>query len=192
MTQDDPSALDLTGQLLIAMPGMGDPRFEHAVIFMCAHSEEGAMGLIINKPAEEVTLCDVMDHLDIALEPDVAQRAVHFGGPVEMARGFVLHSAEYTSKLQTLEIGQVFGMSATVDILEDIARGEGPRDALVMLGYSGWGPGQLENEIKSNGWLTGPATPRLVFGTQDTDKWMRAVEELGIDPLGLSATAGHA
>lgn len=186
------SALDLTGQILIAMPGMGDPRFEHSVVFMCAHTDEGAMGLIINKPAEELALKDVLDQLDISPDSKTAQQPVHFGGPVETARGFVLHTGEYRSRLQTLEVAQAFGMSATVDILEDIAQGQGPREALVMLGYSGWGPGQLEGEIAQNGWLTGEATPELVFGADDSEKWTKALGAMGIDPLGLSATAGRA
>ncbi len=185
-------SLDLTGQLLIAMPGMGDPRFEHSVVFMCAHSEEGAMGLIINKPAEDVVLRDVLDQLEIAPENTVGEMPVYFGGPVEMARGFVLHSPDYTSRLQTLEVAGEFAMSATIDILEDIAKGEGPRDAMIMLGYSGWGPGQLEGEIGQNGWLTCKAEPDLVFGCNAANKWVTALERIGVDPIGLSSTAGHA
>lgn len=188
----DSSALDFTGQILIAMPGMGDPRFEHSVVFMCAHTDEGAMGLIINKPVEEVALKDVLDQLEISADTKPIEGSVHFGGPVETARGFVLHSSEYRSRLQTLDVAEAFGMSATVDILEDIAQGQGPREALFMLGYSGWGPGQLENEIAQNGWLTGEATMDLVFGTDYTEKWTKALSEMGIDPLGLSATAGRA
>lgn len=192
MASQDTPQLDLTGNLLIAMPGMGDPRFEHSVVFMCAHSDEGAMGLIVNKPAPEVALHDVLDQLEISPESDVAKKPVHYGGPVEMARGFVLHSGEYSSRLQTLEVSHAFGMSATVDILEDIAKGQGPRKSLVMLGYSGWGPGQLEDEIGRNGWLTCDATTDLVFGTGDPDKWSEALGQLGIDPLGLSSAAGRA
>ncbi|MEO9820078.1 MAG: YqgE/AlgH family protein [Paracoccaceae bacterium] len=188
----DTKPLDLTGKLLIAMPGMGDPRFEHSVIFMCAHSEEGAMGLIVNKPADEVVLRDVLDQLDISPENAAGSMPVHFGGPVEVARGFVLHTPDYTSRLQTLDVAGTFAMSATVDILEDIAKGEGPRKSMIMLGYSGWGPGQLEDEIGQNGWLTSDADPDLVFEDSNTTKWLKALERLGVDPLGLSATAGHA
>lgn len=192
MTAPLSSELDLTGKLLIAMPGMGDTHFEHSVVFMCAHSAEGAMGLIINKPAEEVALQDVMDQLDI--EPDALKpkHPVYFGGPVEMARGFVLHSGEYKSRLQTLEVADTFGMSATVDILEDIAQGQGPQDALVMLGYSGWGPGQLEGEIGQNGWLTTEASAELIFATDDDAKWTKALTDMGVDPISLSVTAGRA
>lgn len=192
MSDATDTSLDLTGKTLIAMPGMGDPRFEHSIVFMCAHSDEGGMGLIINKPAPEVALRDVLDQLDIKPDAKVGGQSVHFGGPVEMARGFVLHSSDYQSRLQTLKIGDDFGMSATVDILEDIALGQGPSEALVMLGYSGWGPGQLESEIGRNGWLTCDSTPELVFETSDVDKWAKALSQLGVDPLGLSATAGHA
>lgn len=192
MTASLASELDLTGKLLIAMPGMGDTHFEHSVVFMCAHSSDGAMGLIINKPAEEVILRDVLDQLDIKTDALDPKLPVYFGGPVEMARGFVLHSGEYKSRLQTLEVAKTFGMSATVDILEDIAEGSGPKESLVMLGYSGWGPGQLEGEIAQNGWLTTEASPELVFGTKDVSKWTQALCDMGIDPLGLSDTAGRA
>ena len=192
MAQDTTSELDLTGKMLIAMPGMGDPRFEHSVVLMCAYSAEGAMGLIVNKPAHEVALRDVLDQLEIAPDGPAARMPVYFGGPVEMARGFVLHSPEYTSRLQTLQVTDDFSMTATVDVLEDIAKGEGPEKAMVMLGYAGWGPGQLEGEIAQNGWLTTEATSKLVFGTRDNYKWKEALEALGIDPIGLSATAGRA
>lgn len=186
------ASLDLTGQLLIAMPGMGDPRFDRSVVFLCAHSEEGAMGLIINKPAIDMVLGELLDQLDIACTSPACDRPVHFGGPVETQRGFVLHSTDYTSRLQTLDVGGAFGMTATQDVLEDIATGDGPERALVMLGYAGWGPGQLEGEIARNGWLTASATPKLVFGGGDTSKWIKALNTLGIDPLGLSGAAGRA
>ena len=117
---------------------------------------------------------------------------VHIGGPVERARGFVLHSTEYQSKLKTLNVGDAFGMTATLDVIEDIAAGQGPQDALIMLGYAGWGSGQLEGEIAQNGWLTVDASPELVFATEDTGKWAAALATLGIDPLSLSASAGRA
>lgn len=188
----DPFALDLTGSLLLAMPGMGDPRFDRSVVFMCAHSDEGAMGLIINKPAEDIDLRDLMDQLDIETQSALPRSAVHIGGPVETARGFVLHSTEYRSRLQTLAVNAAFGMTATLDILEDIALGNGPAQALVALGYAGWGAGQLEAEIARNGWLTVEAHPELVFATADDDKWGAALGALGVDPLGLSGTAGRA
>jgi putative transcriptional regulator len=184
--------LDLTGSLLVAMPGMGDPRFDRSVVFMCAHSDQGAMGLIVNKPAQDIRLGELLEQLDIASLPAVRDTPVYFGGPVETGRGFVLHSTDYMSGLQTLKVGPGFGMTATMDVLEDLATGEGPERSLVMLGYAGWGPGQLENEIAHNGWLTVDAHVDLVFGNPEKDKWMGALKSLGIDPLGLSGVAGRA
>ena len=145
--------MDLTGKLLIAMPGMGDPRFERAVVFLCSHGDDGAMGLIVNKPAPDVSLADLLAQLEIAAANPAGGAAktgipVHFGGPVEGARGFVLHSSDYTSNLHSMEVSPGFSMTATLDILEDIAAGRGPQRALIMLGYAGWGPGQLEGEIQ--------------------------------------------
>lgn len=185
-------ALDLTGNLLIAMPGMSDPRFAHTVIYIAAHSAEGAMGLIVNKPARGMSLADVMDHLNTDTAPDASALGVHIGGPVETERGFVLHSREYQSAMQTLEIADGFALTATLDILEDIAAGKGPRKAQLMLGYAGWGPDQLETELGMNGWLTCDATMALVFDLPDEEKWAAAVKSLGVDPTGLSAAAGHA
>jgi len=188
----DPVSMDLTGTLLVAMPGMGDARFDRSVIFICAHEADGAMGLIVNKPAADITLHGLMEQLDITADQDRADMQVHVGGPVETSRGFVLHGPDYTSRLKTLKVGEAFGMTATVDVLEDIASGRGPEDRLIMLGYAGWGPGQLEGEIAANGWLTVEAVPALVFGGDDDGKWAAALAALGIDPLGLSGMAGRA
>lgn len=176
----------------MAMPGMGDPRFDRSVIFLCAHSADGAMGLIVNKPAHDMVLGDLLDQLDIQANGPAHTAPVYVGGPVETARGFVLHSTDYQSRLKTLNVGDAFGMTATLDVLEDIARGEGPSRAQIMLGYAGWGPGQLETEIAHNGWLTADAHPNLVFGPHNDAKWIDAVKSLGIDPLGLSGAAGRA
>ena len=189
--------MDLTGKLLIAMPGMGDPRFERAVVFLCSHGDDGAMGLIVNKPAPDVSLADLLAQLEIAAAAPAGGAAktgvpVHFGGPVEAARGFVLHSSDYTSNLHSMEVSAGFSMTATLDILEDIAAGRGPKRALMMLGYAGWGPSQLESEIAMNGWLTAEATADLVFTLPDDEKWGAALKTLGVDPLTLSASAGHA
>lgn len=184
--------MDLTGKLLIAMPGMGDMRFEHSVVFLCSHGPEGAMGLIVNKPAEDVRLSDLLSQLDIVPQPPERDMPVHFGGPVESARGFVLHSTDYASSLQSMKVSDEFSMTATLDILEDIATGAGPKRALMMLGYAGWGPSQLESEIAMNGWLTADADPALIFGTADAEKWGAALKSLGVDPLTLSASAGRA
>ena len=182
----------LNGQLLIAMPGMGDPRFEKSVIFMCAHSEDGALGLIVNKPSPELALSTLLQQLDIDVGEPKRNIRVHFGGPVENGRGFVLHSGDYSGNDSTLQVDDAFGMTATLDVLEDIARGTGPNSALLALGYSGWGPGQIEAEILQNGWLTCDAQPELVFGSDDSRKWEAALKTLGVDPLSLSATAGRA
>lgn len=184
--------LNLTGKLLIAMPAMGDPRFEHAVVLICAHSEEGAMGLIVNKPTGEVALSDMLEQLSIEHGPQSRQMEVSFGGPVEQTRGFVLHSLDYVSNVNTLKVESVFGLTATLDILEALAKGRGPERALVAIGYAGWGPGQLEDELSQNAWLTCDANMELVFDLPDTGKWDGALKSLGVDALLLSADAGHA
>lgn len=182
----------LTAKILIAMPGMGDPRFVKSVIYLCAHSPEGAMGLIVNKPAPDVRFADLLDQLGIARTDRTRDIRVRFGGPVEHARGFVLHSADYESVGGTMKVDDRTSMTATLDVLEKIAAGTGPERSLFALGYAGWGPGQLEGEIARNGWLVADATPDLVFGADDAGKWARALASLGIDPLSLSATAGRA
>ena len=183
---------DLTGQLLIAMPGMGDPRFERSVVYLCSHSDEGSMGLIVNKPTPDLPFKALLKQLEIDVGPAARQIRVHFGGPVENGRGFVLHSADYTGNDSTLKVDEAFGMTATLDILEELARGEGPDQALLALGYAGWGPGQLEGEIIQNGWLTADAEDTLVFASDDGSKWAGALKTLGIDPLTLSVAAGRA
>src|SRR6056297_3651935 len=182
----------LTGKLLIAMPGMGDPRFDRSVIFMCSHGDDGALGLIVNKPTPAITFPELLEQLSIDAGPEAASIDVHFGGPVENGRGFVLHSSDYGDNSSTLDIGSEFGMTATLDILEDIARGAGPDQAILALGYSGWGPGQLEAEIRDNGWLAVDASRDLVFTGGDDQKWVAALSSIGVDPLTLSATAGRA
>lgn len=183
---------NLSGKLLIAMPGMGDPRFAHAVIFVCAHSEEGAMGIIVNKPAPELLFSDLLEQLEIPLGDGYRDIRVHFGGPVETGRGFVLHSSEYQSEAGTLEVDAGTSMTATTDVLADMAVGQGPEQSFMALGYSGWGPGQLESEILDNGWLTSDAREDIIFGRANEHKWTAALKMLGVDPLTLSATAGHA
>ena len=184
--------VNLCGKLLIAMPGMGDPRFEKSVVYMCAHSDEGAMGLIINKPTPEVTFTNLLQQLSIEEATGEHDTRIYFGGPVEVGRGFVLHSADYYLEDTTLKVDQRFGMTATRDVLTDIAQGVGPKAALLALGYSGWGAGQLEGEIQQNGWLTCDATSEVVFDVADKDKWAAALKLLGVDALMLSATAGRA
>ena len=184
--------MDLEGKLLVAMPGMGDTRFEHSVVLICSYSDKGAMGLIINKPSRDVRMSDVLDQLEIEPTQDAQEMQVHFGGPVETGRGFVLHSGEYSSSLHTLKISDSFGMTATLDVLEDLANGDGPAHAVMALGYSGWAPGQLEAELGQNGWLTCDADAGIVFGTDMDGKWEAALAKLGVSPLMLSAESGRA
>lgn len=186
------ASTNLTGHLLIAMPGMGDPRFEHSVVFMCDHSDEGAMGLIVNKSSNEVDMPTLLSQLDIESAQDLSRRAVHFGGPVEMGRGFVLHTPDYRSIVTTLEVREDIHMTATLDILEDLAKGDGPEKWLMMLGYAGWAAGQLEAEIAENGWLVCDASPELIFDVVDTEKWEAALGTLGVAALALSSAGGRA
>jgi putative transcriptional regulator len=189
MTSD---TLDLTGKLLIAMPALGGSVFTQSVIYITQYSGKGAMGLIVNKPARGMTFSDVLHQLGDTTETATPDIGLHIGGPVETERGFVLHSDEYTSVMQTLKVGDGFALTATLDILEDIARGKGPDHALLMLGYSGWGPGQLDRELKQNAWLICDAARDLVFDLPDDRKWTAALGTLGVDPLTLSAAAGRA
>lgn len=150
------------------------------------------MGLIVNKTAPGVQLGSLLEQLEIEAGPDIAVFPVRFGGPVETQRGFVLHSDDYASRVNSLEIPGGFAMTATLDILEDIAADRGPDRLAVMLGYAGWGAGQLEREIVANGWLTAEASAELLFDMADPDKWEAALRSLGVDPLSLSASAGSA
>ncbi|WP_223814170.1 YqgE/AlgH family protein [Roseicitreum antarcticum] len=190
-----PEPLNLTGVLLIAMPGVVGDMFAQTVVFLCAHGPNGAMGLIVNKPVPQIGLAEMLRQLKVtttgAPEGELSQ-PIYFGGPVEPERGFVLHSPDYCGGEATLRVNDAFAMSSTMEILSDIGRGQGPAQAVMTLGYAGWAPGQLEAEISQNAWLTTDATPALVFTGPDSDKWTAALAELGVDPLSLSATAGHA
>jgi putative transcriptional regulator len=183
---------DFTGKMLIAMPGMGDPRFEHSVVYLCAHSEDGAMGLIVNKPAADIRFADLLEQLGIPVGEGLRDIRVHFGGPVEHGRRFVLHSADYEAETGTMKVDDQVAMTATTEVLEQIAKGEGPASLMLALGYAGWGPGQLEDEIAANGWLTCDARPDIPFGRANEHKWTAALKAMGIDPLILSASAGRA
>lgn len=185
--------------MLIAMPGIGDPRFERTVIFMCAHSSDGAMGLVVNKPADDLTFIDLLERLNILpgqeqirVPDEVARMHVQFGGPVETGRGFVLHTTDYFIADSTLPIDERIGLTATLDILRAIAEGEGPRQAMLALGYAGWGPGQLENELLHNGWLHCEADESLLFGNDLDSRYEAALRKIGIDISMLSSEAGHA
>ena len=182
----------LTGQLLIAMPQMMDPRFARSVVYVCAHSEdEGAMGLVVNKLLSSLTMDELFTHLKLEPGNLGAARPVHFGGPVEPGRGFVLHTADYREDA-TLVVGDGFAVTATLDILRKIGKGEGPEHSLLALGYAGWAPGQLDAEMQANGWLSVTADSGLIFDSDFDAKWQRALGKLGIDLTMLSTDAGHA
>ena len=189
----------LDGQFLLAMPGMADTRFSRSVVYICAHSPDGAMGLIINQPARKITFSDLLLQLNliaadelIRLPAPAEKLPVLKGGPVETGRGFVLHTADFFIDHSTLPIDDCVSLTATVDILRAIAKGDGPRKAMLALGYAGWSPGQLEEEIQQNGWLNVPADPGLLFDGDLEGKYGRALKLLGIDPARLSGEAGHA
>lgn len=184
--------MQLAGKVLIAMPGMGDPRFAHSVVLLCAHDDESAMGLILNKPTEDLSFASLLGHLGIRPGPNGREIRVHIGGPVERGRGFVLHTPDWTGDTATMEVPGGFRVTGTLDILEALARGEGPESALLALGYAGWGPGQLEGEILRNDWLVADAPAELVFRAAPREKWALALKALGIDPISLSPAAGHA
>jgi len=181
----------LAGQLLIAMPGIGDPRFDKTVIYLCAHSEEGAMGLVVNREFDDLTFPDLLEQLNIEPAPHLSPIMVQFGGPVESGRGFVLHTQDYMHD-GSLAVDDTIALTATVDILRAIAEGEGPEQHMLALGYAGWGPGQLDAEIRANGWLHVEADERLVFDADLDAKWEMAMGKIGIDPRMLSDSAGHA
>ena len=182
----------LEGKLLIALPGMSDPRFEKSVIFMCAHSGEGAMGIIVNKPVTGLNFHDLLRKLELEVTGATPNFPVLYGGPVETGRGFVLHSGDYESSESTLPVPDDVSLTATLDILRAIGEGKGPGKAIFALGYAGWSPGQIEDEIRANGWVHCDSDPTLLFGTNIDSKWASALGRLGIDVSGLSAQAGHA
>ena len=182
----------LAGNLLVAMPGMPDPRFSRTVIYLCAHSRDGAMGLVVNKPIDDFSFPDFLAQLKI---PPAAGggESIHVmsGGPMEAGRGFVLHSADYVQEA-TMPVDGSIALTATIDILHAIAEGNGPRRRMLALGYAGWGPGQLDTEILANGWLHVSCDDNLLFGVSPQDRWQRAMDKIGIDPRMLSTDAGHA
>ena len=196
-TPGGPGYLD--GQLLLAMPTMQDERFARAVVYVCAHSSEGAMGIVINQPAPHIKFSDLLVQLEvipaaerIQLPPRAGEVRVLRGGPVETGRGFVLHSADFFIDNSTLPIDDGICLTATLDILKAIARGQGPASAVLALGYAGWAPGQLETEIQSNGWLNCDADSELLFGPNTEEKYDQAMRKIGIDPGKLASDAGHA
>lgn len=189
----------LEGQFLIAMPGIGDDRFSRTVIYMCAHTDEGAMGLVINQEAEDLSYATLLSKLEIISEfapPNIdeklAAKTVHIGGPVGITRGFVLHSRDYYSDENTLHISDGICLTSTLDVIKAIADGAGPKQSLTAIGYSGWGPGQLEHEIQRNGWLTCPADKAIVFENDVEIIYERTLSKMGIDPAFLAHDHGHA
>lgn len=185
--------------MLIAMPAMRDDRFTRSLIYVCAHSAEGAMGIIVNQPAPNITFPDLLVQLEVIPEADLIQLperaetvAVLKGGPVETGRGFVLHSSDFFIESSTLPIDDGICLTATLEILKAIASGEGPESAVLALGYAGWAPGQLENEMQQNGWLHCAADSDLIFGPNIESKYFRALRKLGVDFGMLSSEAGHA
>lgn len=188
----------LDGQLLIAMPGMSDTRFDRSVIYMCAHSEQGAMGIIINKVTPMMRFGDLFSQLDLTgnepmePSPEMMDMPVLFGGPVEQGRGFVLHTSDYFTDDSSLPVAENIALTATIDILRAMIKGEGPQKAVLALGYSGWAPGQLESEIQHNGWLNCPADEEIIFGLDFEERYNAALKKLKIDPAMLSSDGGHA
>ena len=189
----------LDGQVLVAMPSIRDERFARTVIYLCAHSDEGAMGIVVNQPAQNIKFRDLLVQLEvlptenmIEVPPRAESIRVLKGGPVETGRGFVLHTADFFIENSTLPIDDGICLTATLDILKAIAKGQGPTSAVLALGYAGWAPGQLENEIQANGWLNCDADPDLIFGRDAESKYALALQKIGIDPAKLSTEAGHA
>jgi putative transcriptional regulator len=191
MTRGNKTEGYLAGQLLVAMPQMRDPRFTRTVIYMCAHSAAGAMGLVVNRRVGTLTFSELLTQLGIGPNRRNDEIRVHFGGPVESGRGFVLHSADYKQN-NTMLVADNVALTATIDILKDLAAGGGPMRSILALGYAGWGPGQLDAEIQANGWLLAPADESLVFDDDLDQKWERAFAKVGVDFAKLSVDAGHA
>ena len=181
----------LSGQLLIAMPGMTDPRFSESVIYLCAHNEDGAMGLVVNKLMGSLSFAELLQQMKIDPGAAGSKVEVHFGGPVESGRGFVLHSTDYNSE-ETMRVNNDFALTATIDVLKSIAGGKGPADAMFALGYAGWAAGQLDTEMQNNGWLNCVADSGIVFGEDNEAKWKSAAAKMGIDLSLLTSDVGHA
>jgi putative transcriptional regulator len=181
----------LTGQLLIAMPSMADPRFQQSIIYVCAHTPDGAMGLVLNRPIVKPTFDDLLKQLNVEPVPPAREIKLYAGGPVENARGFVLHTSDWTGE-GSLRVTGDTALTASLDVLKVIAEGGGPRECVLALGYAGWGPGQLDQEIQQNAWLSVSADETLLFDKEHDTKWRRAFAKLRVDPLLLSGVAGHA
>lgn len=183
--------LYFTGQLLIAMPGIMDERFYKTVIYICAHSEDGAMGLILNHIMTGISFQELLEQLEIDGVPTSIDPPIHFGGPVDVGRGFVLHTNDFKQE-GTIEVDEKIFLTSKLDILKAIAKGDGPRKSLLALGYAGWSAGQLDEEIRANGWLQAPADDDLLFGADQRSKWEKSIAKIGINPVMLSGESGHA
>ncbi len=181
----------LTGQLLIAMPAMNTPHFAQAVIYVCAHTPDGAMGIVLNRPLSSPTFGDLLEQLEVTPIPPIRQIELFRGGPVDSARGFVLHTADWTGD-GSLMVDPDVALTASLDVLKAIADGGGPKHGFLALGYAGWGPGQLDREMTENAWLSAPASVDIVFDPHHDTKWHRAMAILKVNPIMLSDTAGHA
>lgn len=180
----------LSGQLLLALPGMADPRFAKAVIAMCAHDEHGALGIGVGAVVANLGFHALLEQLGI--EPGVAPNApIHFGGPVEPQRGFILHSRDWGGE-DSVHVGDKWVLTATIDVLRAIAEGKGPGAWIAALGYAGWSPGQLDEEMTRHGWFAAPGNAAILFETRTRERWRRGFESAGIDPGLLAPTAGHA
>lgn len=179
------------GQLLIATPALTESCFSRSVIYLCQHNDEGAMGLIINQKLEKLDAKRVLEQFSIKWPKTEKPPVVRFGGPVDMARGFVLHSTDYTNH-DTYLMNETLALTSSVDILNDMVAGKGPQKGLLALGYTGWSPTQLEKEIEENSWFTAPATPEIIFDENDATKWERAAESVGVNLMKFSSEAGHA
>lgn len=193
------SNLYLDGKILIAMPTIGDDRFSRTVIYICAHSADGAMGIVVNKAADDLTFSDILERVNIipsdeqiTLSDDIRDKPVQIGGPVESGRGFVLHTSDYFAEDSTLPIEEGIGLTATLDVLRAIVKGSGPRRSILALGYAGWGAGQLEREMHQNGWLHCDPDEDLLFAPDLDNKYDRAMHKIGVDPRLLSPDLGHA
>lgn len=180
-----------TGQLLVATPQIQASCFHKSVIFMAGHGPDGAMGFIVNQPLQRMSLSKILEYFGIDTEEGFKDAPMHFGGPVDSGRGYVLHSPEYHT-VGTTPISDEVSLTTSLDVLKDIARGEGPEQKILLLGYSGWAAGQLEDEVAANSWFSVPTTKRLIFGQQHDDKWMSSAKSLGVDPYRISDVAGHA
>lgn len=181
----------LTGQLLVATPQIQFSCFHRSVVYLASHTAEGAMGFIINQKMQHLSLAGVMQHFRLPVDDSIVEDPIYFGGPIDTARGYVLHSSDYSS-FGTTPANYALSITSSLNILKDIAAGKGPARKLMILGYSGWSAGQLEAELKQNSWITVPATEELLFGENIADKWMLSNKSLGVDPYRISDVAGHA